>query len=299
MKVLIQLIFNSGLGNLYCGVTELLNFASECKTMGYCCELLFASNCSSDNKYIGYVDFGEIFDVTSFTVFDKITSIRDSVKEKCYNEYIFSSGFHVTEPGQHWWDIFLTDECLLLPRRPHYDIDTLCNGKVVPKLLPKFSLSIAERVAKAKETIPNIKKCIQVRHNDFNIHVGDEFKDYTNSIIEICKNTSDEFYVSSNNQFFLDSMKKLNNIVTFDFDHLNVFPNDFSYYPHNRWVSRELLVNRLCDNICEMILLSEFDIIFHHTSLSWNSTFLYYSLSHNNNQILINITWADNLKNLS
>ena len=96
MKVLIQLLFNNGLGNLYCGVTELLNFASECKTMGYSCELLFASNCWSDNKFIDHVDFGEIFDLASFTVFDKITSIRDSIKEKHYNEYTFSSGLHVT-----------------------------------------------------------------------------------------------------------------------------------------------------------------------------------------------------------
>ena len=299
MKVLIQLIFNSGLGNLYCGVTELLNFASECKTMGYCCELLFASNCSSDNKYIGYVDFGEIFDVTSFTVFDKITSIRDSVKEKCYNEYIFSSGFHVTEPGQHWWDIFLTDECLLLPGRPHYDIDTLCNGGVVPKLLPKFSSYINERAEKARESIPTIRKCISVRHDDLILQVGDEFKHYTTSMIEILKNTSEEFYVSSNNQWFLDSIKTLNNSVAFDFDDLDVFPNEYSYYLYNREVSRELLVNRLFDHICDMIIVSDFDIIYHHTSLGWVSTFLYYSLSHNNNQTLIDITWIDNLTNLS
>lgn len=299
MKVLIQLTFNNGLGNLYCGATELLNFASECKKMGYSCELIFASNCGSDNKYIDYVDFEEIFDINSFKVFDKITSIKHSIKEKDYNEYKFFSAAYVSEPGQHWWDIFLTDKSLILPERPHYDINTLYGQKVLPKILPKFSSPINEKFEKAKQKIPKIKKCIQVRHNDFTINVGDEFKNYTNSIIEILKNTSEEFYVSSNNQFFLDSINKLNNTVTFDFDDLGVFPNDHNYYYYNRGVNRDMLLNRLFDNICEMIILSEFDIILHHTSIGWYSTFLYYSLSHNKNQKLINISWVDNLKNLS
>ena len=80
------------------------------------------------------MDFEEIFDINSFKVFDKITSIKHSIKEKDYNEYKFFSAAYVSEPGQHWWDIFLTDKSLILPERPHYDINTLYGQKVLPKI---------------------------------------------------------------------------------------------------------------------------------------------------------------------
>ena len=74
MKLLIQLTFNNGLGNLYCGAVELLHFANHYKNLGYDCELIFASNGSggNNNKYIDFVEFEEIFDVDSFKIFNKI-----------------------------------------------------------------------------------------------------------------------------------------------------------------------------------------------------------------------------------
>jgi hypothetical protein len=299
MKVLIQLTFNNGLGNLYCGATELLNFATECKKMGYSCELIFASNHGVDNKYINYIDFEEIFDISSFQVFDKITSIEQSIKDKKYNEYYFFAACNVKDPGQHWWDIFLTDTTLNLPDKPQYDIHTLYNQKVLPKILPKFSTKIYEKVESFKSKISDVKKCIQVRHNDYTLNVDDEFTNYTSSIIEIIKDNSEKFYISSNNKFFLDNLNKLDNTVIYSFNNLDLFSNDHSYHYYNRTINREILLERLIDNICEMIILSEFEVIFHHSSIGWQSTFLYYSLSHNKNQKLININWRDNLKNLN
>lgn len=298
MKVLIQLTFNNGLGNLYCSITEALNFAYECKLMGHSCEFVFASNYGLDNLYIDYIELEKIFDIESLQVFDKITSIRESIKDQKYNEYYFLNGHNVTEPGQHWWDTFVTDKSIKLPERPNYDVHSLYNQKIFPKILPKFSKEIEDRVSKFKEKILNIKTCIQVRHNDYTLNIDEKFKQYTDSVFEKVSQTSKKIYIASNNEFFLKTLSKLNNVVMYQFDNLNLFPNDNTYYRYYRHVNNEILLNRLLDNICEMIILSEFNVIFHHSSLSWESTFLYYSLSHNKNQKLINISGLDNLKNL-
>jgi hypothetical protein len=292
MKLLIQLTFNNGLGNLYCGTVELLNFAHYYKEIGYDCELIFASNGNAgSNKFIDYVEFDEIFDLESFKIFDKITNVKQSIGDKEYNGYKYhSTQYGPNHPGAHWWDVFFD----VLPKELHpkwpFNMETLLSKQHVPLWLPKLNKTIYEKVDNFIKKNGKFNKGIQLRYNDYSLNPDEDFKKYCNRIFEILKPAESRFYVTSHNQYAIDVLSKLENSIIYEYNHLNDLPNDHCYYFYNKNFSREILLERLYDNLTEMVLLSKCDTIyFYVSSISWTSTFLYYSKSNNPEQQLINI----------
>lgn len=289
MKLLIQLTFNNGLGNLYCGAVEVLHFVQKYKDLGYDCELIFASNGNAGgNKFINFCKFEEIFDLNSFKVFDRIRSIEHSIGSKEYEGYIYhSTQYGPNYPGAHWWDVFfdeLPDE--VFPKHP-FNMETLISNQHVPVFLPKFNKEVYKRVKKFSKK--SIKKSIQVRYYDFNITPPDDFKIFSENLFTKVSQSKNKYHFTSNNQYIIDKLKSLPNIKTYTYKNLDKFPNDHGYYFYYKDVERKMLMDRIYDNLTEMVILSTFDEIFYFTSFSWNSTFLYYSRANNPKQKLINI----------
>jgi hypothetical protein len=291
MKLLIQLTFNNGLGNLYCGLVEVINFVSQYKEMGYKCELIFASNGNSgSNKFINFIQLDEIFDIELLNIFDSIRNMEHSISSKEFEGYKYhSTQYGPDYPGAHWWDVFFDvfpDE--VLPKHP-YNMETLLSGQLVSKYLPKFNNLIYEKVLKFKEKNEDVNNAIQIRYFDYRINPEPEFKEYLNKLYEKVKNSNNKFHVMSNNEFAIQQLKKLDNVVTYDFERCEELPNDHGYYFYHKNFDREILLNRLYDNITEMVILKDYENIYYSTSYSWASTFLYYSKSNNPNLKLINI----------
>jgi hypothetical protein len=297
MRVLFQLTFNNGLGNLYCGLVELLDFAHKYKDLGCDCELIFASNgVENGNKYIEECNFEDIFDMEGMEVFNKITNLHTSIKDKIYNGYTYhSSQYGPITPGIHWWDVFFDVIPTIIFPKQQYNLETLIYNGNKPKYLPKFIKSIYQNVGNIKEKFQDIKDVIQIRYNDYNLQTNDELKILSQRIREGLLKSEKKFYFMSNNQFFIDSVKELSNVTTFEFSNLSKLPNDHSYYFYNKQVNKNILMERLYENITEMVLLSTFNNIFYFTSFPWISTFLYYAKSKNPSINLINIKTDFNL----
>jgi hypothetical protein len=289
MKLLIQLTFSNGLGNLYCGVIEILNFVNYYKNIGYTCELIFASNGDGmGNKFINYCNFEEVFDLDSFKIFERIRNVEHSIKTKIFEDYTYhSTQYGPDRPGVHWWDVFFNE----LPEKtfPKYDfnMETLLSNKHIPIFLPKFNKKVYERVDNFE--LGTIKKSIQIRFFDYTLTPTEDFSQFVEELHNKLVISNSKFYFTSNNKFILDRVKLLPNIITYKYENLEKLPNDHGYYFYNKNFNRELLLDRLYDNLAEMVILSKFKEIYYYTSFSWNSTFLYYSKSHNPDQQIINI----------
>ena len=292
MKLLIQLTFNNGLGNLYCGAIELLNFANHYKELGYQCDLIFASNVNAGgNKFIDLVDFEEIFDLSSFEIFDTITNTPHSIGVKEYEGYIYhSTQYGPNHPGAHWWDVFFDEfpENEVYPKYA-FNMETLLRNECVPKWVPKLNKKIYDKVDDFFNKNGKSSEAIQVRYNDYTPNPPDEFKNFCINLTEKLKSIDKTFYVTSHNKFAIDTISILPNVSIYEYKHLDVLPNDHCYYFYHKNFEREILLDRLYDNLSEMVILSHFDTIYFSSSISWTTTFLYYSKSNNPSQKLINI----------
>lgn len=297
MKLLIQLTFNNGLGNLYCGAVELLNFASYYKNLGYECELIFASNGNAGpNKFIGQVNIEEIFDLTVFDMFDNISNVTNSIGEKNYLGYQYhSTQYGPDHPGAHWWDVYFD----VLPEEVYpkyaFNMETLVSGKHVPTIIPKLNHKIYEKVDNFIQKNGTIDNVIQVRFFDFSLNPPENFKDYCKKIKERIEESDQKFYFTSHNKYAVDLMSDLKNVVMYEYQNMDELPNDHSYYFYHKNFDREILLNRLYDNLAEMSLISKCKKVYYSTPYGWMTTFLYYSKSNNPELELININNNINL----
>jgi hypothetical protein len=298
MKLLIQLTFNNGLGNLYCGAVDILHFANHYKNLGYDCELVFASNGSlgyNNNKYIDFVDFEDIFDADSFKIFNKIRSFKVAIGQKEYEGYTYhSTQYGPDYPGAHWWDVFFD----VFPKINHtkvgFNPDNLHQN--TPIWLPKLNEKIYKKVDKFLEKNGDLNEGVQIRYGDYTLNPPEEFKTYCRNLSDKLQLTNRNFYVTSHNQFAIDTLSTLDNVVAYEYKNINELPNDHCYYFYHKNLSREIYLERLHDNLAEMVLLSKLNkIYFYFHSICWTSTFLYYSKSHNPDQQLININTDLNL----
>lgn len=292
MKLLIQFTFNNGLGNLYCGAVEILNFANYYKNLGYSCDLIFASNGNAGgNKFIGQVNFEEIFDIKSFNIFDTITNLEHSTGDKEYGGYKYhSTQYGPNHPGAHWWDVFFDEfpEEEVYPKYA-FNMETLLSNQHIPNWLPKLNEKVYEKVDLFLSKNGPIDRAIQIRYNDYTINPHEEFKNFCFNLKEKLNSLDSKFYITTHNKFAIDTLSDLPNSVTYEYKHLDVLPNDHCYYFYHRNFERDILLERLYDNLAEMVLLSVCDTIYFSTSISWTTTFLYYSKSNNPNQKLIHI----------
>lgn len=292
MKLLIQLTFNNGLGNLYCGAVDIINFVRKHKEWGYSAELIFASNGNAGgNKFIDFVEFEEIFDLEEFKIFDNIRSVHGSISSKEFEGYTYhSTQYGPNYPGAHWWDVFFD----VVPKEEYpkysHSMETLLSNQQIPEYLPRLNQKVYDKVNDFKKNNFDIDKVIQVRYLDYFLNPPEDFKNFTEQLYSKVEKSENKFYLMSNNQYIIDKLSELPNIVLYSYNHLDKLPNDHSYFFYHKHIDRSILLDRLYDNLAEMTLLSEYETIYFYTSYSWMSTFLYYSKANNKNQNLINIT---------
>jgi hypothetical protein len=291
MKLLIQLTFNNGLGNLYCGVIEILNFVKKYKTLGYSCELIFSSNGNSgSNKFINFIELQEIFDLKLLSIFDNIRNFEHSISTKEFEGYHYhSTQYGPDYPGAHWWDVFFSDIPNEVFPKYVYNMETLMSGQIAPKYLPEFNNEIYKKVKNFQQKHGEVKNAIHLRYFDYRLTPEQDFKEYLDGLYKKIESSNKIFHLMSNNEYAINYLKKLKNIITYEFENIDEFPNDHGYYFYHKNFNREILLNRLYDNIAEMTVLKDYDNVYFFTSYSWTSTFLYYSKSNNSNLNLINI----------
>ena len=147
MKLLIQLHFQNGLGNLYTAVVQLLHFANYYKKLGYKCNFIFASkNTHGKNGWgLDKINIEEIFDMDAFDVFDTVTNVEFSIMDKEYIGYTFYGG---GSPSGVWWDVFFSenvDNFYQLSYGNH-DGHIFSNRDFIPEKIPQFNKKIIDRV---------------------------------------------------------------------------------------------------------------------------------------------------------
>jgi len=290
MKMLIQITFNNGLGNLYCGIVDVLHYVKTHKELGYKAELIFASNGNSGgNKYIDNVSLDEIFDINDFDVFENIRNVHSSISTKTFEDYHYhSTQYGPDYPGAHWWDVFYDTPPKIEIPKPAHNVERLLTKEQLPEFLPKLNKIVYDKVDLILSE-KQIDGVIQVRHLDYHINPSDDFKNLVDKLYERVTKSNLTYYLTSNNQYLIDKLSGLPNIVIYKYKNLDILPNDHNYFMTHKHVSRDILLERLYDNLCEMVLLEKFNKVYHYTSFSWISTFLYYSRAKNPVQHVIDI----------
>lgn len=290
MKVLIQQNWTSGLGDLYIGACEYLNFVKRLKDLGYETELNFSYNgFTGGNKFIGPNPFETIFDIKSFDVFDKITISEYPIGEKNYNNLIYNhTQYGPNSPGIHWWDCWF-DVVPDINIYPNFSPYTLLSGEQIPSILPKFNEEVYKRSNKFVSTIGEGYNFIQIRYFDYNFK-SEDITSSVSKLYDAIEISDQKFHIGSNNQYSINTLKILPNVTTYEFNNLDLFPNDHTYYFYNKHISNDILLDRLYDNISEMVSIENAKKIYQLTYYSWISNFVYYGLSNRENKnIFFNI----------
>ena len=292
MKILIQLTFNNGLGNLYCGMIEILHFLEHYINQGYQVELVFSSNGSgAGNKFIGFCEIEEIFEKEDLKIFSKITNRQNSITTKEYEGYTYhSTQYGPNEPGVHWWDVFFEELPIDMPPKNPYNMETLLSGQYKPKFIPRLNKKVYEKVENFIKQNEKIDGIIQVRYFDLRPTPENDFQDFCFKLKDqISSKPDSKYYVSTHNQFLRNTVSDLSNVILYDFNNISELPNDHGYYFYNKNFDKETLLDRLYDNLAEMVLISKTDNLYYYTSYHWMSTFQYYAKSTNEKMNLTRI----------
>lgn len=290
-KILIQITFNNGLGNLYCSVIEMINFLENYKLLDYEINLYFASNnYEQPNKYINFCEFYNIFEKDDFKIFTNVINNQYAITNETYQDYKFIKKYDTDKPGRHWWDIFTNDEKFEYIPPIVYSCETYFGYNYKPLILPRFNKKIYEKSEKYLKDFKEDDTFIHIRYTDY--EGGDSDIDMNTMqkmkllIDEFKINKNKKYYFSTNNKMLLNMVSNFENIVLYNFNNLDLFVNDHNYYVYNKdkELNYEILLDRLYDNIAQMVSISKFSNIKYYTKFGWISSFLYYGIVKNENK---------------
>lgn len=284
MNIIIQHNWTTGLGDLYCGATDYLNMLYELrKKESFNAKLIFSINgVSSSNLYIDSIKFDELFDSQLFcNIFDSIEVRNQSTQELNIDNcsYRFSV-YGARSPGGHWWDFFSDKPINTNIIVPCYNPYYLAIKERIPLIFPKFCSQAHIKSENFLNKINSPYNFIHIRYFDYAKEDGRLISDM-NIIKSKIENSSELFHVGSNNPYVLDRLSTCNNVIIYRVSNIDLFPNDHTYFVHNRSVDHDILLNRLHENIGEMISVINSRKIYYYTSFSWISNFLFYGIAHN------------------
>jgi hypothetical protein len=279
MKLLIQLNFQNGLGNFYTAITQIIHFVEYYKSLGYECNFVFSSkssNLGGNGWGIDLIKIDEILDTSTLSIFNSVENLEYSINTKVYNEYTYYGG---GSPGNTWWDVFFIEPPQNFKSFGYgvHDGNIFGNRDHIPNQKPKFNNKIISKVDYFKNNFPKMDYAIQLRLYGY----GDQ-NNFSPSLVEQYEQISEKIKLSSKNYFLTSScvsclpqIYKLPNVFLFH-TRDNSFMGDTTDF-----INREVRLDFLENSIAEMVLLAEFDTIYHKTVLPWTSTFLYYSFVNN------------------
>lgn len=283
---------------MFCASTEYLNFVKNLKEKGYKTKLIFSFNGESNlNHYIGYNSLDKIFDLNTFNLFDDIVVLERPITSLTYDGLKYHhSQYGATKPGQHWWDVYF-DEIPNNITYPNYDPRSFLYKNIKPNIFPKFNSEVYDRAQNFLKRINKEHNFLQVRYLDYNNNIETDFLKKVDILYDKIKKSKSSYHVGGNNKIVNEKFSKLPNVIKYDFKNLSLFSNDHSYYHHNRNIPNDVLLDRLYDNLAEMVSVSYTNKIFLFTKFSWISNFLYYGLCMNKNKVDFNLI-NDNINSI-
>ena len=291
MKLLIQLNFGL-LGNFYIATTQLLDFVNHYKKLGYECHLIFASTCDGKNGYgIFDIQFEELYDTEDFKMFDSITTIKHSITNKYYNEYICHGS---NNPGQQYWDVFFNQEVkdLYKPFIHHDKKGFSLRDADIPKVLPKFNKIVYKKVKDFKDKHPQIDSTIQLRLHGYGDkeNFNPRLLQIYSELYESVKKSNRNFYLTSSCVSCLGDIVNLPNIYLFGNRKIEENLGDVNFWEIEG--GREKQLDILYNYISEMVMITETNDVYYH-SIHWPSTFMYYGFVNNKNIKISHINVID------
>lgn len=283
MKALIQHNFTSGLGDMYCDMSEYMTTALQLKKLGYEINLIF---CLANNRYSKENVFFKIFNEETISFFTNVEETFSPIREKKYKDYnYFFTSHEYSSPGFHRWDLFLDQN----PEEPlevvRYSIDYFVQG-ILPKVKPEFSKEIYKRVEDFESKNGKLYSFLHLRVSD----IKRELEDYLRTSVKIdsfIKDKKLKFYLGTNNDLMFDYFKGRENIIRYDFASFPKLGKDVNEIDNYSY--EESFFDRMCDIIAEMILIKNSDSIYFHSDIERLSNFYAYAYLKNSEIKFINI----------
>jgi len=289
-KVIILTDFKTGIGDLYVTSMEVIYLAHKLRESGFTPFLHF--NGSYDNKYIGHIQFNEIYSGIGFEPFEYIHDIN-----VCSLNLSELEELPLKKKGDHFLAFSYHDlSQIAIPNFRAY------RGERInfPYTLPLF----VDEVYKREEQF--LKNKLEFYFIQFRTRnainglsdpmLGDMYYKESHAcsriviqkIYEAVAKSSKQFYVGSNDRFFIDKMKELPNVFYYNFKNIDLFTNDNDYYKVKKEeVSRDIYLDRLYDNLAEFTSISNAQHYYNFTAMGWISNFMSYGLSHNKNNFTL------------
>jgi hypothetical protein len=275
MKAIIQHNFRSGLGDMVCDMSEYMAVTQYLKEKGYEVHLRF---CYYRNLFINNSPFFQkIFTEEIYNLFDSITETSEPISELSYEniKYNYSSQ-HPQSPGLQRWDIFI-DNFPKDFKDFKFNSNSIVFNSIYPPILPSFHSNIIERVNSFQQTLPE-------KYNFFHIRLNPEYsdKEMFSNIIDYVNKSEIPTHIGTNNMFLYNECKKNDKILLYPFKYLDLIDNELDsihYFKDNE--NYDFMLNRLYDNLAEMISVKNCNEILYHTNFSWVSNFIYYGLCFN------------------
>lgn len=280
MKVIIQHNFNTGLGDFYSDLCQIIDTCTPLKEKGY--EIHFKISLQK-NKYLNYPFFKEIFDEETINFFDSVEETPWSDTRRTIDGCDYYASIHnPQDPGIHHWDVFIDEKDVKI-NMEIYDANKVNNLNRLPKCRPNFNREILEMAENFSKTLPEDYQFLHVRiHDNANANV-DKYLNLINDIKTYLDKTGIKCHLGSNNKFLLNQLIEHPNIFTFDFDYFEKLDNDmnsFWFWGGNLQQKSDnpILIERVKKILAEMISIKNSKRIILYSDMNWISNFLFYAM---------------------
>lgn len=295
-KVIILTDFKTGIGDLYVTSMEVIYLAHKLRESGFI-PILY-SNFSFYNKYIGHIQFNEIYSGIGFEPFEYIHDIN-----VCTWNLSEFEGLPLKQQGDHFL-VFSNHHDLHQITIPYF---RAYNGKRIdfPYTLPLF---VDEVYKRKEEFLKNKPEFDFIQFRNRNAIIGITCSTYeiyykeshactrlvTQKLYDMVANSPKHFYIGSNDRFVINELKELPNVFYYNFKNLDLIHNDMDYYYVKRdEISRDIYLDRLYDNLAEFTSISNAQHYYNFTAMCWISNFMAYGLSHNKNNFTLSQVLED------
>lgn len=293
-EVTLILDFKTGIGDLYVGTLEAIYYANKLKEYGIECNLKF--NGGFKVKYIDKIDLNEIYRMEEFNIFKSISNINlNTFNLKDYNSL----------PLIKKSDTWMAFSHHAIPEIPIPNFKAYSGNKILFPYNPPIFVDRVYQISndflsnkpdsfdfiqfRTRNAITGLSYEALGKNNYIESH--DCARKVVEKIYDFISSSSNSFYIGSNDQYFIDTIKPLTNTFYFNFTNLDLFTNDYDYYYHTQkknLISREMFLNRFYENLAEFVSITNAKNYYYFNTVCWVSNFLSYALVHNKNNFVLN-----------